>query len=93
MADVIPSDANIVTKTDQVEVLNPDGSPLVHNQTLSDIFDKVEAGTKVEDAVREVMTNGQEPQSQNKQELFDKKPANIGDIRRWNFGERDLSTG
>lgn len=77
MADVIPSDANIVTKTDQVEVLNPDGSPLVHNQTLSDIFDKVEAGTKVEDAVREVMTNGQEPQAQNKQELFDKKQEEV----------------
>ena len=27
------------------------------------------------------------------QELFAKKPANTGDFRRWNFGERDLAEG
>lgn len=52
----VQQDPSIVTEQKTVNVLDANGNDLVHKDSpLADIFNKIEAGSKAEDAIKEVM--------------------------------------
>lgn len=81
MADApIPSDANINTKRESVEVITGDGQNMAGGNNLSSIFDKVEAGQTIDSAITNTMDKtpapkAKEPAPEPKEEVKPKEEA------------------
>lgn len=61
MPDQPREDPSIVTKRESVEVITPDGQSLNGAKNLNSIFDKIESGQSVGDAIKETMDSRPSP--------------------------------